>query len=178
MEPDDEWLVRDCLGGAKRAFETLVGRYEKPVYNVALRMVGNREDARDVAQTAFLKAFQGLATYDPQYKFSSWIFRITVNEALRLLEKRRPTEPVDDTWETPDRGPSEVFSGAEATRVVQAALLELPPDQRAVIVLRHFLGCSYGEIAGVVGAPEKTVKSRLFSARERLRELLVDADVH
>ena len=174
MEPDDESLVRDCLDGAQRAFETLVGRYERPVYNVALRMVGNREDARDVTQTAFLRAYQGLRSYDPSYKFSSWLFRIAVNESLRCLEKRRPSEPMDETWEARDRGPDDALAGAETSRAVQHALMALSEDLRAVIVLRHFMGCSYEDISAVVHVPEKTVKSRLFSARQRLRELLAD----
>lgn len=172
MQPDDEDLVRACLKGEEGAFETLLRRYEKPVYNVALRMVGNPEDARDISQTAFLKAYRSLGTYDPHYKFSSWVCRIAVNEALNLVERRRPAEPVDETLPDPGAGPAETLDGNDLSRALQRNLMRLGADLRAVIILRHLLGCTYRDIAQVVGVPEKTVKSRLFSARQRLRELL------
>ena len=92
---DDAELVNRCLSGDQLAFEPLVTRYQKVLFNVALRMVGNYEDARDIAQTAFVKAFEKLDTYDPRYRFFSWIYRIMMNESLNYLQRRKFHEPLD-----------------------------------------------------------------------------------
>jgi len=173
MQPDDETLVADCLSGDGTAFDMLVGRYEKLVFNVARRMVGDVEDARDIAQTVFMKAFESLNSFDPRFRFRSWLTRITINESLNHRNARRGTEPLDERWASPERGPAELASGAEHSRAVDAALGTLQPEYRAVIVLRHFLECSYREMAAVLQIPEKTVKSRLFTARQLLKEALV-----
>ncbi len=93
-EDSDGILVQRCRAGDRRAFEALVGRYEKPVFNAALRMLRNPEDARDVAQTVFLKAFEHLADYDPKYRFYSWIYRIALNESINILNGRKRLEPI------------------------------------------------------------------------------------
>jgi RNA polymerase sigma-70 factor (ECF subfamily) len=103
-EDDDGTLVRRCRDGNRGAFEQLVVRYQRPVYNAALRLLRDAEDARDVAQTTFLKAFEHLADYDPSYKFYSWIYRIAVNEALNTLGRRKPAEAI--SGEEPDHGPA------------------------------------------------------------------------
>lgn len=150
-----------------------MNRYHRSVYNVALRMLGNVQDAEDVTQTTFGNAFAALESYDPQYRFFSWIYRMTFNESLNTLKRRRNVVSLDGSIDVPVEAVSE--SAAEAEDRVGKALLDLKPDDRAVVVLRHFVSFSYEEISDVLGVPVKTVKSRLFTARERLRQSLLVA---
>jgi RNA polymerase sigma-70 factor (ECF subfamily) len=164
----DRALVGRCLAGDPRAAGELVDCYQRRLYNVALRMLGNVQDAEDVTQTVFGNAFESLGTYDPKYRFFSWIYRMTVNESLNTLKRRKRTVTLDD--ELGIAAPGITADGAvEAEDRVGRALRVLSPDDRAVVVLRHFLSFSYEEIAEVLEVPAKTVKSRLFTARDRLR---------
>ncbi len=170
----DRGLVRRFLDGDRAAGDELVHRYQRSVFNVALRMLGNVQDAEDVTQTAFGNAFLALESYDPKYRFFSWIYRMTVNESLNTIKRRRNVVSLDGSFDVPAHdGISQ--SAAEAEERVGSALLELKPDDRAVVVLRHFVSFSYEEISDVLGVPVKTVKSRLFTARERLRQSLLTA---
>jgi RNA polymerase sigma-70 factor (ECF subfamily) len=170
----DRALVRRFLGGERAAGDELVNRYHRSVFNVALRMLGNVQDAEDVTQTVFGNAFGALDSYDPKYRFFSWIYRMTVNESLNTLKRRRNVVSLDGSFDVPAvEGISQSAADAEAR--VGSALLELKPDDRAVVVLRHFVSFSYEEISDVLGVPVKTVKSRLFTARERLRQSLLVA---
>lgn len=171
-QDDEAGLIQQSLDGNPEAFGALVTRYQHVMYTVALRMVGNAEDARDVTQDAFVKAYAQLATFDPQYRFFSWLYRIEINECLNLLRSRRPFDPLDDNL----AGRSSPFDSTlhiERCAHIESALQQLTPDYRAVVVLRHFAGQSYGDIAAALGIPEKTVKSRLYSARQLLANLLV-----
>ncbi len=149
-----------------------MNRFHRSVYNVALRMLGNVEDAEDVTQTVFGNVFSALDSYDPKFRFFSWIYRMTVNESLNTLKRRRDVVSLDGTF---DVATASNDGAAEAEESVARALLELKPDDRAVVVLRHFVSFSYEEISDVLGVPVKTVKSRLFTARERLRQSLLVA---
>jgi len=169
---EDAELVRRTRGGDLRAFEGLVARYEQPVFHLALRMLGNHEDARDVTQTAFIKAYQHLDQFDGRSRFFSWIYRIAVNESLNARARRHPAVELDDALPWPGRSPEEEAGQSELSRILQDVLMRLEPAQRAVIVLRHQLQLSYAEIAETLRIPEKTVKSRLFSARRALESLL------
>ena len=172
LSPDDEDnLIGRCLDGDPAAFEPLVERYHRPLFAAAIRMLGNREEARDVTQTVFLKAYQALATCDRQRRFFSWIYRILLNECLNILRARRPIEALPDGLAARE-DPGRTVEQWELRQRVRVALLELSEAQRDVIVLRHFAELPYDEMARALGIPEKTVKSRLFSARQRLCELL------
>ena len=164
----DRALVRRYLEGQRDAAAGLVDRYQKRLFNVALRMLDNAQDAEDVTQTVFLNAFVKLRTYDPKYRFFSWIYRMTVNESLNLLKRRKWTVALEDDAAIPAPGAS-ADRETEAEDRVGRALMQLTPDDRAVVVLKHFVSFSYQEIADVLTIPVKTVKSRLFTARERLR---------
>ena len=169
----DAVRVRDCLAGDPQAFAALVGLYEKPVYNLALRMLRNPEDARDIAQTVFMKAYQNLANYDPQYKFYSWIYRMAINESLNILRVRdRNMGPVDDRLPADDAGPSELLADDQRRDVVLEAVDRLKPEHRAVIVLRYFVDRNYDDMGEILGIDAKTVKSRLYTARQLLKEQL------
>jgi len=170
---DDSAAVRRCLSGDSAAFDQIVARYQQVLFTVALRMLGDEEDARDATQNTFVKVFQKLGTYDPKHRFFSWIYRILVNECLN--ERRRPSlvrtsEPLED-----DAVPSsdtDAVEAAERRNAVRKAILSLPEPYREVIVLRHFAALSYEEMGEAIGVPAKTVKSRLYSARQQLAERL------
>lgn len=169
----DAARVRDCLAGDPQAFAALVGLYEKPVYNVALRMLRSPEDARDIAQTVFMKAYQNLANYDPQYKFYSWIYRMAINESLNILRVRdRNAGPVDERLPADDAGPTDLLVEDQRRDVVLEAVGRLKPEHRAVIVLRYFVDRNYEDMAEILGIDAKTVKSRLYTARQLLKEQL------
>jgi len=168
----DEALVARCLRGEVEAFEPLVARYQRVLYNAAYRLLGDREDARDVAQGAFVKAYEKLASFDTRYRFFSWIYRIVVNEALNARSRRRPDSPLVADLPGRGAGVEDALASRERKDCVQAALLRLSSDDREVIVLRHFADLSYAEIGETLGVPEKTVKSRLHEARQRLGRIL------
>ena len=174
----DAALVRECRRGDRGALETLVSRYEKRVFSAAYRLVGNPEDAKDVTQVVFLKVFEHLDQYNDRYKFFSWVYRITVNESINLLNRRgrvenldRP-EAVDELRNPETKGPESTLDREQVGQRIQQALMTMTPDLRAVIVLRHFSELSYRDMAETLEIPEKTVKSRLFEARRRLAALL------
>ena len=169
----DRALVRRFLDGERAAGDELVNRYHRSVFNVALRMLGNVQDAEDVTQTVFGNAFLALDSYDPKFRFFSWIYRMTVNESLNTIKSRRNMVSLDGSFDVPSAGAT---SQSEAEYRVGKALLELKPDDRAVVVLKHFVSFSYEEISDVLDVPVKTVKSRLFTARERLRQSLLVAE--
>lgn len=168
---DDAACIARCLRGDASAFEPLVTRYQRVLFSVALRLVGNYEDARDATQNAFVRAYANLDRFDPAHKFFSWIYRIVVNECLNVRRARKPQEPLVDEFPV-SGGSFEAVEAAERRTRIDAAIKRLTDDQREVIVLRHFADLSYEEIGETIGVPEKTVKSRLFSARQRLGELL------
>jgi RNA polymerase sigma-70 factor (ECF subfamily) len=167
-DEQDRALVRRFLAGQQDAASALVDRYQQRLFNVALRMLHDVQDAEDVTQTVFLKAFRELRTYDPKYRFFSWIYRMTVNESLNLLKRRKRTVTLEDQLAIP-ASEAAADRAAEVEDRVGKALMCLKPDDRAVVVLRHFVSFSYQEIADVLEIPVRTVKSRLFTARERLR---------
>ena len=172
---DDNELVATTLGGDVEAFGILVERYEKTLFNAAYRITGNREDAHEATQTAFVKGYDRLRTFDASHRFFSWIFRIVVNESLDIAQQRRRFVD-DDACERSESAapddPEAHYSAVQASERVHRLLAKLAPDHRVVLVLRYFNELSYTEMAALIGIPEKTVKSRLFSARRGLRELL------
>jgi RNA polymerase sigma-70 factor (ECF subfamily) len=170
----DQELVKASLEGDRTAFGELVDRYEKKIYNLALRVTGNIDDAMDVTQAAFLKAYDNRDRFDPERRFFSWIYRIGLNEALDLVGGRRKSTDLSFDIPLNSPTPEREAQSREAGRAIQQALQGLKPDYRVLIVLRHFDGLSYQEMSEVTGIAVKTVKSRLFSARRELRAKLVD----
>jgi len=168
---DDNVLVERCLAGQSAAFEPIVARYKRPLFNLAYRMLGSYDAAVDATQNAFVKAYQHLDTFDSTKRFFSWIYRILRNECLNILRDRRPLQPLPADLAA-SGGPVEDLERRERRAAVHAALRELPDEHREVILLRHFTELSYEEIASALDVPVKTVRARLYTARRRLATLL------
>lgn len=165
-------LIKRCQKGDRHALEELLGRYAKPVYNVAYRILGNPDDAADVTQVVFLKAIENLDRYKPEYRFFSWIYRIAINESINQNKRRGLQQPLSGQETYASSGPDTEAEARELSREIQDGLMALDQNYRAVIVLRHFRGLSYQEISDVLQLPEKTVKSRLYSARQLMKKAM------
>ncbi len=183
-DPDDAELVRRVLAQDADAFGTLVERYRVRLYRFVERYTNDPEDARDVTQEVFLKVHAALDSYDPKYKFSTWLFRIAGNAAIDHLRRRKvrplPLElPRDDEGDSRTSDPRETrpdpFEDLSRRRLrdaLAAAIARLPDDYRELISLRHYGEMPYEEIAELKGMPLGTVKNKLFRARQALRDLL------
>lgn len=189
MSPDleslaDEEVVRRVLGGDKDAYAILVRRHQGRVMAVVCRFLRDRDTALDVAHEAFVKAWRHLARYDPAWKFSTWLYTIASNAAIDRLRRGKHAalsldEPVSiDGDEIPREveggGPSaaDILEGKEMAEHIEAAIDELPPALRQLLLLRHPGGKSYEEIAAITRLPMGTVKNRIFRARQALKERL------
>ena len=169
----DAALVRECLAGDSRAFDTLVRKYQKPLYHLALRMVRDRDDAMDIVQSVFVKVYQKLGSYDERHGFFSWVYRITINDSINFVNRSKRNEEYQGGESVTLAPAQEAAPNAAAlSQEIEAAIAVLKLDYRMVIVLKHYHDFSYQKMAAVLGIPEKTVKSRLFSARQQLKEIL------
>ena len=169
----DQDLVTGTLTGTGQDFETLVSRYERAVYNLALRMLRNPEDAKDATQEAFFKAFRALRTFKTGAKFSTWILAIAYNTSCDRLSKRRHYSNAElPERADPGPGPAEEAEREDEARRLRIAIDALPEKYRAVITLYHLQGKQYDEIATILGVPMGTVKTHLFRAKELLRRRL------
>lgn len=176
-EEADRALVERFRNGDREAFGELVIKYQRPIYNAAFWILRRVEDANDVTQNVFLKIAERADEYDAQYKFFSWIYRIAVNEALNVLRRNGREEELPEDLELPDSeraDPERQVSDGELASRIRGALMKMSTADRTVLTLRHFSECSYQEIGQVLDLDEKTVKSRLFEARARLRRMLKD----
>ena len=174
---EDLKLVSESRQGMRDSFERLLLRYERSIFNAAYRILRDYEDARDVTQNVFLKAFQNLQHFDGKHRFFSWIYRIALNESINLSKSRRRFDGAEDTRSEVRNTPENLLSRKELGEVVESALMSLEFDYRVLIVLRHFNHCSYQEMGEILELPEKTIKSRLFTARTLLRGILSEKGV-
>ena len=177
--PDaDQQLVMEALRGDPDAFTTLVQRYERAVYHLAYRTMRQEEEAKDVAQEAFFKAYRSLKTFKPGAKFSTWIFAITYHACCDRLNRRKRYSD-EELPERADsaRGPADSVIADDEARRLRAAILQLPEKYRTVVTLYHLQGKQYDEIATVLGIPVGTVKTHLFRAKEQLRRILTADEV-
>jgi RNA polymerase sigma-70 factor (ECF subfamily) len=169
----DEDLVKRYLSGDAGAFGTLVERHERRMYNLALRMTGREEDARDATQDAFLTALRKLSSFRGEAAFTTWMHRVTVNACYDLLRKRQRAPLLDRGQDERERGPESPPSPDHATSSdlsidVQRALLQVPEDFRTVMILHDVQDLPYEQVAAIVGVPVGTVKSRLHRGRVAL----------
>ena len=165
----DEVLAERASQGDDSAFEILVDRYQRVVFNLTLRMTGNRDDARELTQDVFVRTWKGLSGFDPRLRFFSWIYRIAIHDCLNFRRRTGRQQALVEEPETTAAGPESRIEALELETKIHDALDRLPNGDRQLLVLRHFLDRSYEEIAEVLRVPAKKVKSRLFAARQRLR---------
>jgi RNA polymerase sigma-70 factor, ECF subfamily len=170
---EDADLIRQAAKGAVEAYNLLVSRWEKRVYNYLLRITGHREDALDLTQDVFLKAYQNLRKLDDPGRFAPWIYRIAHNEAYSMFRKRRPETDVDEiepgsVEDGITVGGSSVFP-VELSLAVATALERLSPEQREAVVLKIYQGFKFEEMAEILSCPVSTVKSRLYTALELMK---------
>ena len=181
---DDE-LIAAILGGDRERFGDLVERYQGRLVNYLFRLLRNLEEAHELAQEVFLKVYQVLDRYDPQYKFSTWLFRVAQNAAIDQIRRRRlklvslaqeDAEGEARDWDPPslDRGPYGQLRNQERGEALQSAIDALPWEYRELILLRHFGELPYEEIARLKRMPLGTVKNKLFRGRQMLKERLAD----
>ncbi len=168
VETDDSQLVRAAQVGDLAAFEVLLRRHEARVYRVALRLLGDPDEAEDAAQEAFVQAWQALSMFRGASSLSTWLYRIVTNRCLNLLQARRPEEPLDERHEARTLDPAHAVETGGALATLRRAILELTPEQRGPLVLRELEGRSYEEIAEILEISVPAVKSRLHRARVEL----------
>jgi RNA polymerase sigma factor (sigma-70 family) len=185
METDNSQLIDRALRGNEKACAELVSRFKPRIFNFVLRMVKNREEAEDLTQETFIKAFNSLATFNSDYAFSTWLYKIAVNNCIDHFRKKRlKTYPIDNPItvkdgeiqrEFPDqyaKEPEKSLISKEQSTLIECAIKELPPKYQQVITLRHTLERSYEEISAELKIPIGTVKVRIFRAREMLKKAL------
>ena len=180
QQPDEEAIIRQCLEGDKDSYSTLVDRYKKMIYNVAYRMVGDEDTAKDLAQESFISAYSGLAQFRFGSKFSSWLYRIALNKCrdhLRLLKETVSTDEITDS--IPDRGlsPERAAAAGQDKDLLQQALGTLPADYREALILKHIEELDYQEISAITGTSIAALKVRAHRGREMLRKILEEAGV-
>lgn len=176
----DELLLRRACKGDVQAFEELMQSHESRIYAIALRMMGNREDAQDCAQEAMVRIYRAMGSFKGQSALATWIYRITMNTCLDELRRRKARKVtsldslVDNGWSPTDTGdtPEEHGLRVEKQNALNQAIQSLPDDMRAAIILRDVKGYSYDEIASILDANVGTIKSRIRRGREKLREIL------
>ncbi len=184
----DEELVARATAGDVDSFNQLVSRWERTIFALAYRTLGREEDARDVVQEAFLRAYRGLRGFKGEAKFSSWLYRITLNLCRDWIrrERRAPvvqtpegTDAVDlaDAQAAPAESVEELVSRRELSRAVAKAMAELPEEQRTAILLKEYHGLTFQEIAELLDCPLSTVKTRLYQGLSIVRKQLHQAGV-
>jgi RNA polymerase sigma-70 factor (ECF subfamily) len=189
MEASDAAAVAQVLAGDQDAFRVLVDRHSRNIFRLAYRMTGIEQDAEDVVQETFLRAYRKLGQFESRSNFGTWLYRVTVNCALDYLRQRERRDKEirvapasgSDGQETQDAmlnvpsgepSPERVVESAEVGRKLASALAELSPRERTAFVLRHFEGMSIGEIAGILGLRQSATKNTVFRAVKKLRQAL------
>lgn len=185
MEINNEIIVRNAQKGDTEAFGNIVEQYQKMVYNLSYRMLGNPDDACEASQEVFIRVYRSINKFKFDSKFSTWIYKITSNLCLDMMRKAKPgvihieksidTEDGEITRDLPDNNMDVEDSVLRSEKVdaVRKAILKLQPDYRSVIVLRDINGESYERISQILGLPEGTVKSRINRGRQELKNILV-----
>ena len=182
---NDTELIERFQQGDTAAFDTLFTRYQKRTYRLVQRFISNREDALDLTQDAFIRAYQGLGDFKSQCQFYSWLYRITVNLCIDFLRKKSRSEVLlydsDESGELPmanipdlrSESPAKAVENKELRTHIRKAVRRLPPKQRQIFILRHWDGLSLKDIAAVVGRSDGTVKAHLLHAHRNLRKHLL-----
>jgi RNA polymerase sigma-70 factor (ECF subfamily) len=179
-QPDEKAIIRQCLDGDRDSYSVLVDRYKAMVYNIAYRMAGDEDTAKDLAQESFIAAYEGLGKFRFGSKFSSWLCSIVLNKCRDHLRLVKETVSTDDiAGVRPDTGPSpeQVAAAHQGRDILQGALDALPAEYREVLILKHIEELDYQEIAAITGAGIPALKVRAYRGREMLRKILERAGV-
>ncbi len=171
MDEDREIIVR-VLNGSVERYRELVEKYQQPVYRVILKMVGDAENAKELTQDVFVRAYESLEQYNPQYKFFSWVYRIAINTALAFIKQQKRFVHTVHLPEMTEENFNEHDN--ERARFIKQTLQKMPVKYKTVIVLKYYGKCSYADIATITGVEEKKVKSRLFDGRKLLKKQLLE----
>ena len=170
-------LIESCLAGNQEHFSELIFRYKNLVFSIILRKIKDGEEANDLAQDVFLKIYKNLASYSPEFKFSTWVMRITTNHVIDFHRKRKQdTVPLDESIEAsivadPDDNPESALIRKEESERIQKIVADLPSMYKIPIIMYHQKGMSYQEIADKIGEPLSKVKNRIFRGRKLLKKL-------
>jgi len=175
-QKSDEQLIKDALAGVERAWLALIRRYEKRLYNYALRMTGNPDDAMDMLQDILLAVFRNLSTFRAEGPFPAWLFRIATFRCTDFLRRRRinsgGTEEVEMLEDQQHHSrPDAVMAGSERNNTIVSSLATLPREQRMVVELKFFQHFTFDEIAGQLGISSNTAKTRLYAALSKMRKV-------
>ena len=186
MKKSDLVIVQKALTGDQAAYDQLLKKYRGAIYGLTYKMVSNKEQAEDIVQETFIKAFSALSSFNEEYSFSTWLFKIASNNCIDFLRKKRlqtfsidqSTESQDGTMtkELPDPivNPEMRLIESEKRSIIEMAIENLPKKYRIAIIMRHKEEKSYEEISEALGIPLGTVKARIFRAREKLKKYLKD----
>ncbi len=177
-DSEDQILVTRCLQGDTCAFKDIINRYQKIIFNMIYRMTQDFDDAGEITQAVFVKVYENLKKYNTRHKFYSWIYRIAVNEAINFIKRNKKIQELPEDYKSDEKNPDAQTHESELNQIISRAIAELNPDFRIIIVLRHFLDYSYRKISDTLGLSEKTVKSRLYSARQILAESLTKKGIN
>lgn len=174
---DEALIIEKARGGSMEAFGELMGLYKKAVYNLCFRMLGDREDADDACQEAFIKMYKGLKTYNGQHKFSTWALKVASNTCIDFIRKRKmQTVPIEDYDIGSGTTPEKSYMADETRKDIKAAINSLPEKYRIMVVYYHFMNLSYQEISTMLNEPMTIVKNRLYRARVMLKENLFERE--
>jgi RNA polymerase sigma-70 factor (ECF subfamily) len=184
VKEEDEILIKEALAGNQKAFKLLLNKHREAIYHVILKIVHNQEEARDLVQETFMKAFGSLATYKSEYRFTTWLYRIAANNSIDYLRRKKiDSLSLDQPLETKDGNvgieladwtynPEMDLDSKQKVLSINQAIDSLPQKYREVILYRHKQDKSYEQIAEILGIPVGTVKARIFRARELLKKKL------
>ncbi len=173
MRDEDFQLIDDFLEGDQAAFETLVRKYQKEIYYFVLRIVGNEEEAKDIAQMAFVNVFRSLKRFKKESKFKTWLYKIALNLCRNHLKKSRvtPSDELDPNL-AGDDDPADSLIEKEKRRVLQRAIEELPEKQRLTVILRTYRDLSYADVSSILGCSEGAAKANFHFALQKLKKKL------
>lgn len=168
----EKQIINQIIQGETDQFEYFVKEYQNPVFKVIYKIVEDYEDASEVLQDVFVKAYESLSQYNPEYKFFSWIYRIAINKALRFVKKKKALVPAEILCCEVVDDREEILFCEQRDNLIACAVNRLEEKYRKIILLKYYAGLSYAQISEVLLIPEKTVKSRLFDARRILQKSL------
>lgn len=169
---EDRKIIARIINGSVDQYRKLVEKYQQPVYRVILKMTGDAENAKELTQDVFVRAYESLEQYNPEYKFFSWVYRIAINTALAFIKRQKRFVHAEHLPEIAEENFNE--HDGERMQIIKQTLQKMPVNYKTVIVLKYYAGCSYADIATITGEEEKKVKSRLFDGRKLLKKQLLE----